>query len=143
MTNLLHPNYTRDTNIYQLMLPMDIGELIPSDDSVRLLSETHETRAATDGERILKREFTTEGQTSILVYDDLFSGRGGIPYRRYLSILRSPRALFIFIKRTAELVKASADGIVRMKEDMQPTESLIHNSVIYHNEAVVCQYALI
>jgi len=34
----IHRNYTTDTNIYQLVLPMDIGEMIPADDSVRLLS---------------------------------------------------------------------------------------------------------
>ena len=34
----LQANYTTDGNVYQLFLPMDIGELIPADDSVRLLS---------------------------------------------------------------------------------------------------------
>lgn len=37
-TQKLHQNYTTDGNIYQLVLPMDIGEMIPADDSVRLLS---------------------------------------------------------------------------------------------------------
>lgn len=37
-TQKLQPNYTTDGNVYQLVLPMDIGELIPADDSVRLLS---------------------------------------------------------------------------------------------------------
>ncbi|SDR03655.1 Transposase [Pelosinus fermentans] len=31
-------NYTADGNVYQLVFPMDIGEMIPVDDSVRLLS---------------------------------------------------------------------------------------------------------
>ena len=38
MTNLLQPNYTVDGNVYQLVMQMDIGEMIPVDDSVRLLS---------------------------------------------------------------------------------------------------------
>lgn len=37
-TKNLQPNYTIDGNVYQLILPMDIGEMIPADDSVRLLS---------------------------------------------------------------------------------------------------------
>lgn len=37
-TQKLQTNYTADGNVYQLFLPMDIGELIPVDDSVRLLS---------------------------------------------------------------------------------------------------------
>lgn len=37
--NILQKDYTPNENIYQLLLiPTDIGELIPSDDSVRLLS---------------------------------------------------------------------------------------------------------
>lgn len=34
----IQANYTTEGNIYQLVLPMDIGEMIPADDSVRLLS---------------------------------------------------------------------------------------------------------
>lgn len=34
----IQENYITDTTIYQLVLPMDIGEMIPADDSVRLLS---------------------------------------------------------------------------------------------------------
>jgi Transposase and inactivated derivatives len=38
----LQRNYTTDGNVYQLMLPMDIGEMIPANDSVRLLSAVME-----------------------------------------------------------------------------------------------------
>lgn len=37
-TNTLRPDYTTTGSVYQLVIPMDIGELIPADDSVRLLS---------------------------------------------------------------------------------------------------------
>ncbi len=37
-TKNLQQNYTTDGNVYQLILPMDIGDMIPADDSVRLLS---------------------------------------------------------------------------------------------------------
>src|SRR5690606_29222880 len=36
--NILRPDYTPTGGAYQLVLPMDIGELIPEDDSVRLLN---------------------------------------------------------------------------------------------------------
>ncbi|MTI96511.1 MAG: transposase, partial [Firmicutes bacterium] len=36
--NILQPKYTSTGSVYQLVIPMDIGELIPEDDSVRLLS---------------------------------------------------------------------------------------------------------
>jgi transposase len=37
-TNILRPDYTLTGNVYQLVIPMDIGEMIPADDSVRLLN---------------------------------------------------------------------------------------------------------
>jgi hypothetical protein len=36
--NILRPGYTLTGNVYQLVIPMDIGEMIPADDSLRLLS---------------------------------------------------------------------------------------------------------
>ncbi|MGI6366563.1 MAG: IS1182 family transposase [Bacillota bacterium] len=36
--NILRPDYTPTGGAYQLVIPMDIGELIPEDDSVRLLN---------------------------------------------------------------------------------------------------------
>jgi transposase len=38
MKNTLQPDYTLTGNVYQLVIPMDIGEMIPADDSVRLLN---------------------------------------------------------------------------------------------------------
>jgi transposase len=38
MDNILQPEYTLTGNVYQLVIPMDIGEMIPADDSVRLLN---------------------------------------------------------------------------------------------------------
>lgn len=40
-SNLInHKNYTENSNIYQLKLPLELDGLIPEDDSVRLLSQT-------------------------------------------------------------------------------------------------------
>jgi len=36
-TNILRSGYTSNGSVYQPVLTMDIGELIPADDSVRLL----------------------------------------------------------------------------------------------------------
>ncbi len=36
-TNTLQPDYTITGNVYQLVIPMDIDEMIPADDSVRIL----------------------------------------------------------------------------------------------------------
>lgn len=38
MSNILRPDYTSTGNVYQLVIPMDIGDMIPADDSVRLLN---------------------------------------------------------------------------------------------------------
>lgn len=38
-TFILHKDYTRFPQNYQLILPLDIEHLIPDDDSVRLLSQ--------------------------------------------------------------------------------------------------------
>ena len=37
-TKKLQQDYTIDGNVYQLVMPLDIGDMIPADDSVRLLS---------------------------------------------------------------------------------------------------------
>ena len=37
-TNILQSDYTSTGNVYQLAIPIDIGEMIPADDSVRLLN---------------------------------------------------------------------------------------------------------
>jgi len=63
----IHSKYTTDGNIYQLVLPMDIGEMIPEDDSVRLLSA------------VLER----------LDYSKLYAA-----YSRMGRIKRSPKRLF-------------------------------------------------
>ncbi|WP_145102187.1 transposase, partial [Sporomusa sp. KB1] len=41
-TKKLQPDYTTNGNVYQLVIPMDIGEMIPADDSVRLLNAVME-----------------------------------------------------------------------------------------------------
>ena len=38
----LQPDYTSNGSVYQLAIPMDIGEMIPADDSVRLLDAVFE-----------------------------------------------------------------------------------------------------
>lgn len=38
MKNTLQPDYTLTGNVYQLVIPIDIGEMIPADDLARLLS---------------------------------------------------------------------------------------------------------
>lgn len=38
----LQPDYTTPGEVYQLVIPMDIGEMIPADDSVRLLNAVFE-----------------------------------------------------------------------------------------------------
>lgn len=42
MKHNLQPDYTSTGNVYQLVIPMDIGEMIPADDSVRLLNSVLE-----------------------------------------------------------------------------------------------------
>jgi len=42
MKHTLQPDYTLNGNVYQLVIPMDIGEMIPADDSVRLLNSVLE-----------------------------------------------------------------------------------------------------
>ncbi|TWH46689.1 IS1182 family transposase [Sporomusa sp. KB1] len=41
-TKKLQTDYTTNGNVYQLVIPMDIGEMIPADDSVRLLNAVME-----------------------------------------------------------------------------------------------------
>ncbi|WP_084576499.1 hypothetical protein [Sporomusa malonica] len=38
----LQPDYTINGNVYQLVIPMDIGKMIPAEDSVRLLNAVME-----------------------------------------------------------------------------------------------------
>jgi transposase len=38
----LQPDYTSNGSVYQLVIPMDIGDMIPADDSVRLLNAVFE-----------------------------------------------------------------------------------------------------
>jgi transposase len=42
MTNNLQPDYTSNGSVYQLVIPTDIGDMIPADDSVRLLNAVFE-----------------------------------------------------------------------------------------------------
>lgn len=42
MKPILQPDYTLNGSVYQLVIPMDIGEMIPADDSVRLLNAVFE-----------------------------------------------------------------------------------------------------
>src|SRR5690606_6203125 len=67
MPNNLQPDYTSAGNVYQLVIPMDIGEMIPADDSVRLLNS------------ILER----------VNYSKLYAA-----YSRFGRIERSPKSLF-------------------------------------------------
>ena len=39
LNNYTNKNYTENSNIYQLKLPLELDGLIPEDDSVRLLSQ--------------------------------------------------------------------------------------------------------
>ena len=82
-TFILHKDYTRFPQNYQLVLPLDIEHLIPDDDSVRLLSQFIERMFLGD----LYRTYCREGHTNeptprqllkILVYgymNHLYSSR--------------------------------------------------------------------
>lgn len=41
-TKIQQPNYTANGTVYQLVIPMDIEEMIPVDDSVRLINAVME-----------------------------------------------------------------------------------------------------
>ena len=78
----LRPDYTSNGSVYQLVLPMDIGELIPADDSVRLLGSVLERmdysklRAAYS--RLGRIEASPENLFKIMVYgymNGLYSSR--------------------------------------------------------------------
>ncbi|WP_217645104.1 transposase, partial [Pelosinus propionicus] len=68
----IQANYITDTNIYQLVLPMDIGEMIPEDDSVRLLSAVLErldySKLYTTYSRMGRIERSPKRLFKILVY---------------------------------------------------------------------------
>lgn len=85
MTNnkITHKNYNNNYNVYQLVLPVDTGILIPENDSVRLLSQIMEELDYT----ILIKAYSTKGRKSavppeilfkVLVYaymNDIYSSR--------------------------------------------------------------------
>ena len=62
MTNnkITHKDYNNNCNVYQLVLPIDIGILIPENDSVRLLSQVMEELDYT----ILMKAYSTKGRNS-------------------------------------------------------------------------------
>jgi len=59
-TFILHKDYTRFPQNYQLVLPLDIEHLIPDDDSVRLLSQFIERMFLGD----LYRTYCREGHAN-------------------------------------------------------------------------------
>lgn len=65
---IIHKNYTNNNNIYQLVLPIDVGILIPEDDSVRLLSQILEELDYTK----LMKAYSSRGRNSAVTPKNLF-----------------------------------------------------------------------
>lgn len=61
-------NYTNYNNVYQLVLPVDVGILIPEDDSVRLLSQVLEELDYTK----LMKAYSPKGRNSAVTPKNLF-----------------------------------------------------------------------
>jgi transposase len=79
---IIQPDYTAFGSVYQLALPMDIGEIIPNDDSVRLLSAIMEridyTKLLRAYSRLGRIETSPKNLFKILVYgymSGIFSSR--------------------------------------------------------------------
>ena|SRR5690554_4990030 len=72
MKHKLQPDYTSTGNVYQLVIPMDIGEMIPADDSVRLLNSVLErvnySKLYAAYSRLGRIERSPESLFKILVY---------------------------------------------------------------------------
>jgi transposase len=72
MKHNLQPDYTSAGNVYQLVIPMDIGEMIPADDSVRLLNSVLErvnySKLHAAYSRLGRIERSPESLFKILVY---------------------------------------------------------------------------
>jgi transposase len=78
----LQPDYTSNGSVYQLVLPMDIGEIIPADDSVRLLNSVLErmdyTKLHAEYSRLGRIETSPESLFKVIVYggmNNIFSSR--------------------------------------------------------------------
>jgi len=75
MQNILQSDYTSNGSVYQLVLPMDIGEMIPADDSVRLLDAILErmdyTKLYSAYSRLGRTETSPKHLFKILVYGDM------------------------------------------------------------------------
>ena len=65
---IIHKNYNNNYNVYQLVLPVDTGILIPENDSVRLLSQVMEELDYT----ILMKAYSTKGRNSAVPPQILF-----------------------------------------------------------------------
>lgn len=65
---ITHKNYINNYNVYQLVLPVDTGILIPENDSVRLLSQIMEKLDYT----ILIKAYSTKGRNSAVPPQILF-----------------------------------------------------------------------
>ena len=99
-TNTLQPDYTITGNVYQLVIPMDIDEMIPADDSVRILSAVLERMGLSKitcgilstGENRVLTEKTLQG-TGIRIHErHLFQPKtgAGLPARRQLHVSAGP-----------------------------------------------------
>ena len=75
MQNILQSDYTSTGSVYQLVLPMDIGELIPADDSVRLLDAILErmvySKLYSAYSRLGRTETSPKNLFKILVYGNM------------------------------------------------------------------------
>jgi len=71
-SNILHPEYTSTGGVYQLVLPIDVGRLIPEDDSVRLLNAVIErmdfSKLLAAYSRLGRIERSPKSQFKVLVY---------------------------------------------------------------------------
>lgn len=65
---IIQKNYINNNNVYQLVLPIDVGILIPEDDSVRLLSQILEELDYTK----LMKAYSSKGRNSAVVPKNLF-----------------------------------------------------------------------
>jgi transposase len=65
---IIHKNYNNNYNVYQLVLPVDTGILIPENDSVRLLSQIMEELDYT----LLMKAYSTKGRNPAAPPDIIF-----------------------------------------------------------------------
>ena len=74
-STIIQPDYTAFGSVYQLALPMDIGELIPNDDSVRLLDAIMErmdySKLYNAYSRLGRTETSPKNLFKVLVYGNM------------------------------------------------------------------------